>query len=374
MCKLERIVRKLAGLAVVPLLLSGLAGQKANGQVSCGCDTVSCGISFANQNNVGVPPSSTVAAGTTITATVSIAPQCTCPPPNAGSSPCEFHHGTVTLVHPDGFVETLTTDLPQTQGCNNPIFLTSTHPDTLTSSGTVTWSTTYTGGSWITSGGEVPGASTTCSQPLTVVSPRICITKQCVLPTGQTCFLFGQPVTVSATIENCGDEALGGISLTDSAGCAFDTIPADTVLQPGATLTVNATCPVQGNGCAHTDTVTVNATSATTTTPVTATSDPATTCPICDTPCLVVTKDCQPRTITLGQSYTITATVRNCGNIPLINVTVTDSILGTLGTIDRLDPSDTATPLTPQTYTPTVCAPSTDTVSATELTFVRANP
>jgi hypothetical protein len=305
-------------------------------------------------------------------------------------TPCSFHHGSVRLTHPDGFVEILTTDLA-TASFGNPVTLTSTHLDTLMTSGSAIWHMEYgnpanplpdaADGSWITGAGEVLGASTTCDQGLQVTNPKICVTKRCVFPAGQNCFPFGSPVMVAGTVTNCGDEELAGISVVDSGVCTI-TLPPGLVLAPGASANFTGTCTAQNNGCSHTDTVTAMATSTTTITAVTATSSPATVCPICNNPCVQVTKNCGPATINVGASYTVSGSVRNCGDIPLVNVVVVDHITDASGntttvniTIGDLAVGQTK-PIPAQTISPTLCGPSRDqfTVTGTSVCGGAATP
>src|SRR6266567_3970728 len=122
-------MKQIFGLASASVILLGLSGQSVRAAANCGCDTTSCGISFQTGGGQGIPPGSTIVNGTSIRATVQIAPQAVCPAPNQGSTPCEFHHGAVMLTHPDGFVETMTLDLPDTTGAATPVTFVSTHLD-----------------------------------------------------------------------------------------------------------------------------------------------------------------------------------------------------------------------------------------------------
>ena len=206
---------------VVPLFLV-LAGQHVVAQVQCGCNTTSCGVSFATANGTPIAPGASVAGGTVIRATVQIAPQGVCAPPNQALVPCEFHHGALVLNHPDGFVETLSADLPTTTGSGAPLTFVSTHLVTLSTSGFALWTMTYGNpanpapdaldGSWITPSGDQLGAAATCAQGLQVFNPRLCITKNCVTP----CTPYAQPIQIAGTVSNCGDEPIGNINVVDN--------------------------------------------------------------------------------------------------------------------------------------------------------------
>ena len=158
---------RFAKLIAVPLLLFELAGQRAGAQVTCGCNTTACGVSFSTPGGTPIQPGATVADGTVIVTTVQISPQAVCAPPNQALGPCEFHHGAMVLNHPDGFVEVLSADLPTTTGSGAPLTFVSTHQVTLTSSGFSLWTMTYGNpanpapdaqdGSWITPSGDQLG-------------------------------------------------------------------------------------------------------------------------------------------------------------------------------------------------------------------------
>src|ERR1051326_4117622 len=138
MCKKYRTIH---GVAVAGLLLLLLAFAPQPVRASCGCDTFACTVSFENAvTGVGIDPGFPVVAGTTIKVTVLVNPNgLFCPPPNQTKPPCEFHHGVLTLTHPDGFVETLSADLPITHGVSAPLVFVSTHIDVLSTSGSKLW-------------------------------------------------------------------------------------------------------------------------------------------------------------------------------------------------------------------------------------------
>src|SRR5204862_47325 len=56
-------------------------------------------------------------------------------------------------------------------------------------------------------------------------------------------------------------------------------------------------------------------------------------------PCIGVTKTCN--TVTIGQANLVTAVVTNCGNVALTNITVSDTLYGSIGTIASLPPGGT---------------------------------
>src|SRR5436309_14046602 len=139
---------RLIGLAAVPFIMFALALMPVQVQsavppgcpgTACDCDTVGCGINFANEaNGQNIPPGTVVGNGTQVRVTVLIGVlSCV-----QGGVPCAFHHGAVVLTHPDGFVETLTTDLP-TASVGNVVTLVSTHVDNLNTSGNKVWHMAY---------------------------------------------------------------------------------------------------------------------------------------------------------------------------------------------------------------------------------------
>ena len=367
-------------LLAVPLLLFGLVGQRAGAQVQCGCNTTSCGVSFATLGGTPITPGASVAGGTVIRATVQIAPQAVCAPPNQALVPCEFHHGSLVLTHPDGFVEVLTADLATTTGSGAPLTFVSTHPVTLTASGFALWTMTYGNpanpspdaldGSWITPSGDQLGASATCAQGLQVFNPRLCITKNCVNP----CTPYGQPIQIAGTVSNCGDEPLVNVNVVDNPPAVLsftlngNPVTAPFALAPGQTVSFTGQySPANAGGTSlcgpFTDTVTATGTGAITSTPVSASTNA--TCHVQTSPSISLTKDCQPRTVTNGGSYRETFVVCNTGNVPLANVVINDTKVGAIP-IGTLQPGQCVTNVQgPFTVNSPDCLPLTDRATAT---------
>jgi len=380
-----KFTKRLFGLVAAPVILLGLSSQ-SNAAVSCACDTTSCGIIFNNVAGGGnINPGSTIVNGTQVRATVQIAPQAAC---NGGGTPCEFHHGAVMLTHPDGFVETLTTDLGTTTGAAAPLVFTSTHVDTFTTSGTKVYTMTYGNpsnplpdaldGSWITGTGDQLGASATCAQALQVVSPRICITKQCA----NACTPIGQAIPVSGDVTNCGDEYLGGVNVTDVPPITLTftrngaTITAPFTLVAGAVVHFTGSYTPSGNACGpFTDTATAIGTGVTTGTVVS--NSASATCCVCTAPAMTITKDCfkvgtaanPVRTLVPGDSFVETFSVKNTGDVAVNNVTIHDTKGGVTTDIAcsaSLAPGDTCTFTTqPTTVSAADCGhPITDSATA----------
>src|SRR5262249_39637675 len=96
------------------------------------------------------------------------------------------------------------------------------------------------------------------------------------------------------------------------------------------------------------------------------------TCLVCNNPCIQVTKNCGPAAIDLASgSYTVSGSVTNCGNVPLTNVVIIDTITNANGFVSRitipigsLDINGSAA-IPPQTITVTNCGPSSDFFTAT---------
>jgi hypothetical protein len=96
------------------------------------------------------------------------------------------------------------------------------------------------------------------------------------------------------------------------------------------------------------------------------------TCNVCNNPCVAVTKNCGPASIALGQSYMVSGVVTNCGNVPLTNVVVIDTITDAAGNktsvtnfISGLLDTNGTLAVPTQTITPTLCGPNQDQFSVT---------
>ncbi|MGI8616662.1 MAG: DUF7507 domain-containing protein [Actinomycetota bacterium] len=150
--------------------------------------------------------------------------------------------------------------------------------------------------------------------------PIISVTKNCVAAS-----LAGEPITYQITVSNEGNEALVGLSVTDTLlGDITDEFP-DTTLDVGEinTVTVSRT-PQAGDPDPLTNTVTASATGDISDASVTDTAD-------CTTdilnPSISITKDC-PETALVGEDITYTITIQNTGDEALENVEVWDTVNG----------------------------------------------
>lgn len=196
-----------------------------------------------------------------------------------------------------------------------------------------------------------------------VYTPCIQVTKQC----NGGPFLYGQPISFVGTVTNCGDKVLNGVTVVDDqAGVLISGL----VLQPGQGTNFSATYIPGGNLCGpFTNNVTATGIAALTT-PVTAISTASAVCTIITAPCINVTKTC-PASIPYGTTnYVVGGVVTNCGNVPLIGVTVVDDN-GTPGNptddisifIGSLPIGGSAVYSATNTM-PAACGPFTDTVVA----------
>ena len=150
--------------------------------------------------------------------------------------------------------------------------------------------------------------------------PIISVTKNCVAAS-----LAGEPIAYQITVSNEGNEALVGLSVTDTLlGDITDEFP-DTTLDVGEinTVTVSRT-PQAGDPDPLTNTVTASATGDISDIGVTDTAE-------CTTdilnPSISITKDC-PETALVGEDITYTITIQNTGDEALENVEVWDTVNG----------------------------------------------
>src|SRR5262245_1402178 len=101
---LNHFIRRMVALVVLPVVILSLANQ--SGIAQCNCNAHGCGIGLAFENGSPVN-GNVVPQGTKIRAFVAVNAG-TCPVP--GGVLCPLQHGSVTLVHPNGFKETITID------------------------------------------------------------------------------------------------------------------------------------------------------------------------------------------------------------------------------------------------------------------------
>ena len=128
----------------------------------------------------------------------------------------------------------------------------------------------------------------------------------------------GQPIALAATLTNSGNEALTGISCSDSTGAVISGAPANLAAGGTAALTGSyvpagsnstdiITC--KANGAINSGAVSTNATA---------------TCSIVTNPALSLVESCTSASAP-GQPITFTATLTNSGNEPLTGISCTDS-------------------------------------------------
>jgi len=158
-----------------------------------------------------------------------------------------------------------------------------------------------------------------------VFHPCIAVTKACVLPQAG-CFEYGTPVTVSGVVTNCGDVVLTGVTVVDNHAGTVLSLPS---LAAHTSAPYTGTYTPTDNLCGPlTDTVTATGTAPFDVPQVVGPATASASCPVCNNPCVSVTKNCAdvPATSTAGGSYTVSGHADNCGNVPLQGVTVTDIV------------------------------------------------
>ncbi len=157
--------------------------------------------------------------------------------------------------------------------------------------------------------------SATATCPI-LTTPRIAVTAAC--PT--TPVLPGGTLVYTGTVRNTGDVTLNNIVVVSDRPGANTRIFTVATLAPGASANFSATLTAPAAACAIPTTVGASATDACTAVPA---SDSATfTCHVVTAPALAVVLAC-PATISAGGGpITYTGTVRNSGNVALIDVVV----------------------------------------------------
>ena len=215
--------------------------------------------------------------------------------------------------------------------------------------------------------------------PLIVLQPCVSITKNC----NGGPFLYGQPIAFAGVITNCSahqatpsNATLYVQSLNDNPAATihFATTTSggrtfDGTLQQDESVVYSGSYLPQSNLCGpFTDTVQVVTADLT---GFTVTNSASAICTITTTPCIGVTKTC-PGSIVYGTTnYVVSGVVTNCGNVPLIGVTVVDDN-GTPGNAaDDITiniggiPVGGSFPYSATNTVPVGCGPFTDTVVAT---------
>jgi uncharacterized repeat protein (TIGR01451 family) len=199
--------------------------------------------------------------------------------------------------------------------------------------------------------------------------PCVSVTKECV----NLCTPIGQPIQFRGVVRNCGDEPIA-FNLSDSPPATIT--PSSGTIPVGGSVNYTGSYAPSGNPCGpFTDTVTVTATG--TESGGTAVGNPGSasaTCHVVTAPSISLTKDCRavnpclpndPRSVLPGGQYTETFIVQNTGNVALNNVTIQDSIAGTLTCAATLAPGAKCTNVITLTAPLNNCLPITDRAIAT---------
>jgi hypothetical protein len=164
----------------------------------------------------------------------------------------------------------------------------------------------------------------------------------------------GEPITLTATIGNTGNENLQGISCSDSNGALLSGVPAS--LSPGQTAVISGSYLPGGNGSS--DTLTCSASGAINGKTVSAATSSS--CGINTSPGLTLSETCNNAPAP-GQSITIAAVLKNSGNETLTGISCSDSRGALLsGVPASLAPGISAS--LSGSYLP-VGSPSSDTIS-----------
>ena len=203
-------------------------------------------------------------------------------------------------------------------------------------------------------GGTVThSASATCDL---LTTPALVVAALC--PTGP--ILPGGLLTYSGTVRNSGNIGLTNVTVVSDQPAANTVVFTIASLAPGATASFTGNHTVPTNACTVTTTFTGAARGVCSTEAVT--HAVSTTCTVTTAPALVVGILCPAVNATAGGPITFTGTVRNSGNVTLVNVSVLNSHNGTtpVFSVASLAPGASAA------FAATFTAPADDcTVSAT---------
>ena len=199
-------------------------------------------------------------------------------------------------------------------------------------------------------------ATATC--PI-LTTPNLEVTATC--PAGTV--LPGGSLTYGGTVRNTGDITLVNVAVVSDRPAPNTTIFTIASLAPGVSANFSRAFTVPANVCAVS--TTFSATGKDTCTQAAVTQTITTTCPVTTAPAIAVTLACPTVTATTGGLITYTGTVRNSGNVTLINVAIVDtqSLPSNVLTIPSLAPGVT-TPFTASFTAPVdACSVSTTVVA-----------
>ncbi|TLM97702.1 MAG: DUF11 domain-containing protein, partial [Actinobacteria bacterium] len=183
-----------------------------------------------------------------------------------------------------------------------------------------------------------------------VIRPSISIVKTAAPVT----ILANETVTYTFVVTNTGDTPLYNVAVTDNKLGAIGTIPS---LAPGASVTLTTSAAIAADTVNVATAVGTYSVSGGPTGNVSA-SDDASVDVI--NPAIDVTKAASPSAIIAGDTVTYTYVVTNIGDVPLVNVVLTDDKLGQVGTVANLPVGAS------QTFTSSavLSVPTTNTVTA----------
>jgi uncharacterized repeat protein (TIGR01451 family) len=165
-----------------------------------------------------------------------------------------------------------------------------------------------------------------------IIDPAIEVEK-----TGEALAHEGDVVTYNFKVTNIGDVELVDVTVTDDIMGDIGTVPGTLGVGDSATLSKDFTVPE------NTDRVDNIAT---------ACGDDPTDLEVCDDdphsmivihPSIQIVKTASPDSLNPGQTVTFTYVVTNIGDTELTDIAVTDDVLGDIGTIDSLQPGESAT-------------------------------
>jgi uncharacterized repeat protein (TIGR01451 family) len=195
-----------------------------------------------------------------------------------------------------------------------------------------------------------------------ITTPRIVVTKQCpatpVPPGGIAVF--------SGTVSNAGNITLTNVIVVNNRPTNNTPVIGPITLAPGQSTNFSGSYAVPANCCSYFDTLTATGNSSCTGSNVAASATAV--CPTITDPRLVITKNCPPNPVPLGQPLVFSGIVSNAGNITLVGVTVVNNqptnntpVLGPL----TLAPGESAPYLGSYVVPINICLPGiSDTVTA----------